>query len=91
MIKILLLILFAYLFTYCILVLFTWGLKKNYVSTAANPFNLPSALWPLQKYRLVYSMCVIRFTSLTTEEQIPQYEAPVVVYTYHQVKGVGMV
>lgn len=72
-IKILLLILFTFLFTYCILVLFTLRAEKELWKHNGSPFNLPSALCPLEKYCLVYSLHIIRFTFLTTEKQIPQH------------------
>lgn len=84
-IKILLSSLFTCLFTYYILALFTLRAKKELWKHGGSPFNLPSALCPLEKYLLVYSMHIIRFTFLTTEKQIPQYSAHVLSCTY-QVK-----
>ena len=48
-IKILLLILFTCLFTYCILVLFTLRTEKELWKHNGSPFNSLSALCPLEK------------------------------------------
>lgn len=61
-------ILLSSLFTYYILVLFPLRAEKELWKHGGSPFNLPSALCPLEKYLLVYSMHVIRFTFLSTKK-----------------------
>lgn len=91
MIKILLSILFTCLFTYCIPVLFTLRAKKELWKHSGSPFNLPSAFCPLEKYCLVYSMHIIRFTFLSTrkaDSSIPS--TGLVLYLPSEISGYGI-
>lgn len=82
-IKILLSILFTYLFTYCILILFMLKTKKDLWRHSGSPFNLLSALCPLENYCLFYSMHMVKFTFLSAEKQIPQHPVQALTCTYH--------